>query len=454
MNITSLVCHLLELIIQPDRTTGPPDKLIAGFFKQRKYLGSHDRRFIADAFFGIIRHRRYIESLLEGFVANHPGTQALFESPGKFLAVYVVYSLILNSHSPPDQVVPAAYWKTYFPAISLESFTHWITDHQSLDFLEGDDSTHWGVRFSFQEWMVNSWKEVLGDETPRLLAALNEQAPVTLRVNTLIADRDTCRLHLQNEGIGTQPTRISPAGLVVDKRFNAQSTSAFREGWFEVQDEGSQLVSFLAEPRPGMTVIDGCAGAGGKSLHCAGLMNCTGRIYSLDVDQKKLSELENRVRRGAKSIIETAIRTDDLVSSLHLKGDLVIVDAPCSGTGTIRRNPGVKWRVTEQLVHQFSRDQLSILTGYAQCVKPGGRLVYSTCSLLPAENEAVVGEFLKTNPAFVLSPSGFSFQGWSPDPGSHFIHLYPHRTGTDGFFVAIMKREETNFASSDDNSYY
>ncbi len=452
MNPTSLIGHLLELIVQTDRTKSPPDKLIAAFFKERKYLGSHDRRFIAEAFFGVIRHRRLVESLLEGFVANHPDTPALLESPGKYLAIYAVYQLTRNAPPQPGQVVPPAYWKTYFPALDPESFAGWITEHLSLDYLEGDDSQHWGVRYSFPEWMVNSWKESLGSETPLLLAALNEQAPVTLRVNTLITDRDECRKRLRMEGVETIPTRLSPAGLIAEKRFNAQSTAAFREGWYEVQDEGSQLVSLLAEPRPGMTVIDGCAGAGGKSLHLAALMKNTGRIVSLDLDQEKLSELDNRARRGAKSIIEPRIRTDELMLSLHLQGDLVIVDAPCSGTGTIRRNPGVKWRVTEQMIEKLSQDQQRILADYSGCVKPGGRLVYSTCSLLPAENETVITEFLIANPGFVLTSSGFPVPGRTPEAGPGFVCLYPHRTGTDGFFIAMMKRREPDFASSPDNS--
>jgi 16S rRNA (cytosine967-C5)-methyltransferase len=440
MNLASLVGHLIEILTELDRTTLPPDKLIAEFFKERKYLGSHDRRFIAEAFFGIVRHKRMLEFLLDAYQEDCPQTSPINQLPGKYLALYLLYSLLSDQSPSPEQIVPLSYWKMYFPAIELDQFISWNARQRSSDLRQVGEVERMGIRFSFQDWMVREWMDVLGVETPVMLDSLNQQAPVTLRVNTLMTGRDECRSRLQSEGIDTEPTNISPVGLIATKRFNAQSTCAFRDGWYEVQDEGSQFISIFADSHPGTIVIDACAGAGGKTLHIAEIMNNQGEVIAFDIDKNKLLELKTRSERGGHRIITTTVRTDDGIASLRMKADLVLVDAPCSGTGTIRRNPGVKWRVSEQMVQKFSRDQIKILSDYSQCVKPGGRLVYSTCSLIRRENEFVVGEFLKTHTDFIPSISDLAVPGCTLAPPSPFVYLYPHRTGTDGFFIAMMKR--------------
>ena len=440
MNLPSLIGHLLEVLAQFDATTIPADRIVAEFFRKRKYLGSHDRRFISDTFFGVIRHRRFFETLLEGFTAGTADASALTQTPARYLAIYFLYSFINDTADQQDRIVSSSYWETYFPGIDPDVFRKWTAQHSSLDFLGGDEESSWGARYSFPDWMMNDWKIQVGGETPALLDALNRQAPVNIRVNTLLTDRDACRRRLQSEGVETTLTVSSPVGLTATKRFNAQSIASFQEGWYEVQDEGSQLISILADPQPGTTVLDGCAGAGGKSLHLAEIMKNKGKIIALDIDQKKLTELESRARRGSRNIITSIVKSDDQIAALNASADLVLVDAPCSGTGTIRRNPGAKWRLTEDMMQQFSSRQLRLLSEFSTCLKTGGRLIYSTCSLMKRENDAVVDEFLKTHTQFIPCPSEVKIGGCIVEDPDARIHLYPHKTGTDGFFIATMKR--------------
>ncbi|MBI1803830.1 MAG: class I SAM-dependent methyltransferase [Ignavibacteria bacterium] len=440
MNIVSLVGHVLELVEESDRSTRPLDRLVAEFFRTRRYLGSHDRRFVAETLYGIVRYRRFLETLLEQYVASHPAHSELDKVHVRYLPLAVIYAHLPELSSQSRSNISALYWKTYFPSIDLDSFLAWIQEHSSLDFLNTDEVVRLGVRYSFQDWMVQEWMEQLGSETEQLLASLNQQAPVSLRVNTLKASREELQKRLQMEGIETELARYSPVGLIATKRFNIQTSSAFKEGWFEVQDEGSQLVALIADPQPGQVVIDGCAGAGGKALHMAEMMGNDGELVAIDLDAKRLKELESRTVRAGVRNIRTQLRENIIPENFLGKGDVVLVDAPCTGVGTIRRNPMFKWRVTESLVQHFSERQCEILAFNAQFVKPGGRLVYATCSMLRRENEDVIQEFLAGHPGFRLMPQqdrmatiGISVEG-------DFVRLYPHRHGTDGFFIAMMER--------------
>jgi 16S rRNA (cytosine967-C5)-methyltransferase len=243
---------------------------------------------------------------------------------------------------------------------------------------------------------------------------------------------------LKGEGIDSTPTSISPAGLVAGKRFNIHSSPAFRDGWFELQDEGSQIVSLAISPRPGNMVIDACAGAGGKALHLAELMRNKGEIVAIDVDSERLAELQRRADRAGVNCIRTEPRANLEPEPLLGKADIVLVDAPCSGVGTIRRNPRMKWSVTESMVDHFSEKQLSLLGFNSRFVKPGGRLVYSTCSLLLNENENVLHAFLNSHPEFTSDVGNLT--GLKIDQGA--IKLFPHLNETDGFFIAPMKRRK------------
>ncbi len=439
MNIVSLVGHVLELLEQTDRSTQPLDRLVADFFRHRKYLGSHDRRFIAETLYGIVRHRRLLETLLEEYVSTYPDHSDLDTIRLRYLPLYVISSI--HPDVGNSQNIPASYWKTFFPNIDLESFTGWIREHCSLSFLEDQDEVvRLGVRHSFQDWMVKEWMNLLGTETEHLLHSLNRQAPVSLRVNMLKTTREELQLRLQSEGMETELSKYSPVGLTAKKRFNTQTSAAFKEGMFEVQDEGSQLVSLLAGVQPGQTIIDACAGAGGKSLHLAEMMRNEGEVIAIDIDAERLEELNVRAQRAGIQIIRTELRENIVPENFVEKAEVVLVDAPCSGSGTIRRNPMFKWRVTELLVQHYSRMQSDILSFNAQFVKPGGRLVFATCSMFRKENDEVVKAFLSKYPDFHLKVPEDQLRACGLSTEEEFIRLYPHRHGTDGFFIAAMER--------------
>jgi 16S rRNA (cytosine967-C5)-methyltransferase len=438
MNLASLVGHITELLQLTHASAQPVDRVVAAFFHSRTYLGSRDRRFISDALYGIIRNRRYLEALLEELVDELPRARDLDLPQKRFLALYALHALTA-ARQASDEIVPASHWTGSFPDLPMDELRRWVGAHRELPSLEGD--TLLAVRESFQDWMVERWRAALGEELPQLLASLNVPAEVTLRVNALRTTREECAARLALEGIATTPSRYSAEGLIAAKRFNAQASKAFAEGWYEVQDEGSQIVSLLSGVQPGQTVIDGCAGAGGKALHLASLMRNEGEIVAIDNDQKRLRELERRVRRGGVGIVRTTLTAELVAGNLAGVADLVLVDAPCSGSGTIRRNPSFKWSISEALVAHYQAQQSAILAFNAAFVKPGGRLVYATCSLFRDENEGVIEPFLASNPGFrAVALARDAERLGVPAAGAEMLTLYPHRTKTDGFFIAVLER--------------
>jgi 16S rRNA (cytosine967-C5)-methyltransferase len=295
--------------------------------------------------------------------------------------------------------------------------------------------------------MVDEWLLRLGEtEAEQLCAALNSPAPTTLLVNSLKTSVKECQQKLLGEGIETERTRLSPFGLILSKRANLPSLQSFREGWFEVQDEGSQIISLLVDPQPNELLIDACAGGGGKTLALAALMSNRGKIIALDVDEQRLKKLQRRAERAGAQNVEVHLLgkgSDEWGSHDPEKADVILIDAPCSGLGTLRRNPGNKWRVSPDFVEKVSLQQQRLLEQWSSLVKSGGRIVYATCTLTRKENEGVVESFLSRHEEFrldsastVLSKSGL--EGLSQDG---FLYLYPHRHGTDGFFAAVMRRE-------------
>ncbi|MDD8018992.1 MAG: hypothetical protein PHP42_11505, partial [Bacteroidota bacterium] len=300
------------------------------------------------------------------------------------------------------------------------------------------------VKYSFPEWMINEWIKSYGNENIKdLCSSLNTQGPMTIRVNTIKTTVEECQKILQQDGIETERTQLSPFGLHLKKRVNLFQLQAFKDGFFEVQDEGSQLLSLLVDPKPRGKVIDACAGAGGKALAMATVMKNRGEIFAMDIHSFRLGELRKRIKRSGVDIIRVkTIRENDVVNELVGTVDTVLVDAPCSGTGTIRRNPGMKWTVTEKMIDEMHGKQLSILSLNAQYVKPNGRLIYATCSLMKHENEEVVESFLSQHPNFeLLSPASILERYQLASLGNNkYFQLLPHQFNTDGFFAAVMKR--------------
>jgi 16S rRNA (cytosine967-C5)-methyltransferase len=303
------------------------------------------------------------------------------------------------------------------------------------------------VEDAFPAWFVDVVTTERGDHAVPLLAALLEAPPPTLRANTGKTTRDGLIEALGREGLAARPTRLSPTGVVLDARANVFRTTAFHDGLFEVQDEGSQLVSLLVGARPGQTVIDGCAGAGGKTLHLACAMEGRGSLHAWDVSARRLDALRERCVRADVHNVRVR-RLDGRPTEVRAGDaglvDAILVDAPCSGTGVVRRNPDTLWRLEAADVERMADQQRQILDGYAPLVRPGGRLVYATCSLLAAENERQVEAFLARWPSFrvmdaeqALAEAGVPVAELSR---GGCLSVDPARHGTDGFFAAVLVR--------------
>jgi len=303
-----------------------------------------------------------------------------------------------------------------------------------------------GEEYSYPDWMVQRLLEQYGEqETVLLCQSLNGQAPLSLRVNSLKSTVEDCQEALKREGVATERTKRSPFGLIVPKRINIFQLQAFRDGLFEVQDEGSQLLPYLLDPKPTAKVLDACAGAGGKTLELSALMKNRGEIVAADVHSYRLEQLRKRTQRAGVSNVRIRLVSDiaDLADQYTDYFDVVLIDAPCSGIGTLRRNPGMKWMVTEETVREVSEKQLHILEACVPFVKAGGRIAYATCTLFREENETVVEAFLRAHAEFALDdpPLDRAKFDFSPYTVGKYIKFSPYRDGTDGFFIAVMKKQ-------------
>lgn len=424
MKLTSLIGHVAELYDDTLASRKPADHLIDVFFRKRKYLGSHDRRFIAETLYSLLRHRRRIESAVS--------TLDIYRTT----RLLVIAALFLEKKYSPQQLGD----EQILPIELLQRL------YRSTDgaHITGDGAEKLARTFSYQDWMTQRWIEQFGiEETERLMSVLNTQAPITLRVNALKTTVEECQQSLKSEGIESARTEFSPYGLHIPKRINVFQLDTFRKGFFEVQDEGSQMLALLVDPKPRAKVIDACAGGGGKSLALAALMKNRGEIFSLDIHDFRLEELRKRIKRaGVDTIRLKTVLQDESPAELHDSADYVLVDAPCSGTGTIRRNPGMKWSVTPAMIEELQTKQSKILSNYSKCVKVNGTIVYATCSLMKEENEVVVESFLAAHRDFeLLDPkeilSRFHLESLA---NNRYFQLLPHQHGTDGFFAAVMKR--------------
>ena len=296
------------------------------------------------------------------------------------------------------------------------------------------------------DWLYDKFVAQYGEEeTLALAAVLNTPAPLDLRVNSLKADREKVIAELATAPIVAEPTPYSALGLRIQKKPALQNLPLFKEGAIEVQDEGSQVLAQLLGARRGEMIVDFCAGAGGKTLAIGATMRNTGRLYAFDVSEKRLTKLKPRLARSGLSNVHPVViahERDAKVKRLAGKIDRVLVDAPCSGMGTLRRNPDVKWRQQPEGVAELTAKQASILDGAARLVKFGGRLVYATCSLLDEENDAIVQGFLATHPDFALVPMHQVLAEQKiPLEMGDFLKMLPHKHDTDGFFAAVLERK-------------
>ena len=403
---------LAEILAAPR----PADAVLERFFRSHPNMGVRDRATVTASVYACLRHlRRY--RWLAGSESPSAGT------------VLGVHWLL--------QGLSARALKTAGAADDMDALATRVraADPAAMPF---------AVQADLPDWLAAQLSERLGErETIALAAALNQPAPLDLRVNLLKTKPEAAQKALAEENIVAEPTPYSPFGLRIDDHPPLSRTQAFRDGLIEVQDEGSQLLALLVEPRRHEMVVDFCAGAGGKTLALGMLMNGQGTLYAFDVSEKRLARFKPRLRRSGLQNVRTVLiahERDDRVMRLQGKIDRVLVDAPCSGTGTLRRHPEIKWRPLD--LPALTETQRRILHAAATLVKPGGRLVYATCSLLREENEDIVNGFLAAHPEFVQLPVADALVRRhvaleAPEPA---LRLYPHRHGTDSFFAALLER--------------
>lgn len=442
MKNSSLIGHVCELLDLIRPLKQPADSVVKDFFRTRHYLGSKDRRFISETTFGILRHYKMLHTFASEALKNYPGFTVI---P---LVLYIAYTVKINREDKASILGDVeSSWRLSFPKCDCEGFIAALEEAKLPQEILDNPSLRIAVNHSFPESIVEEWIERFGEgEAENLCRSMNQPAPIVARVNTLKTTVEECRLRLQAEGVESEPTRISPVGLILKKRINAPALKTYKDGLFEIQDEGSQLISLLLNPLSGETVVDACAGGGGKTVHIAALMKNEGELHSMDVDEKRLNVIRPRLLRSGVTIAQLhLLQKGEESLTLKDRADAVLVDAPCSGVGTFRRNPGAKLSFKDEFVDHISKTQQQVLATAAGLVKPGGRLIYSTCTLLRKENEDVVESFLAGHSEFtVISASDIlKEQNIRIETSSSYLTLLPHKTNTDGFFAAVFHRSQS-----------
>ena len=378
------------------------DKVVARALKKDKRWGSHDRKFVAETIYEIVRWKRLYTEIAE---VKEPFDR------DKIWRIFAVWA-VLRGYNLPD-------WK-YFedtPVRRIKGKFDELTKTRKF-------------RESIPDWMDELGVKELGEEIwTKELAAQNEQAKVILRVNRLKTTKEKLRAILMDLNIETEFHKDYPDALILTERANVFLTDAFKDGLFEVQDASSQLVAYFLDVKPGMRVVDTCAGAGGKTLHLASLMENKGQLIAMDLYESKLKQLKIRAKRnGAFNIEPRVIESTKTIKKLHEKADRVLIDAPCSGLGVLKRNPDSKWKLQPEFIDNIRKVQAEVLENYSKIVKPGGKLVYATCSVLPSENQEQIKHFLST------------------EIGKEFTFVKDQKvlaseSGFDGFYMALLERK-------------
>lgn len=396
-NLVLAVINSLEQIFKEGKYA---DKVIEKTLKKDSRWGSRDRGFIAETIYDIVRWKRmYVE------ISN---TKEHFTRKNIW-KIFTVWA-VLNDYFLPDKweevndVIPESKIRKAYNKLSLER----------------------KFRESIPDWLDELGEKELGENWDKEIKALNKKAPVILRVNTLKTNIDSLKKELEENNIPTIKLKENKDALQLVERKNVFITEAFKKGFFEIQDASSQLVGEFTDVKPGMRVVDACAGAGGKTLHLSSLMENKGLIISMDIYGNKLRELKRRAKRNGAHNIETReITSSKVIKRMQKTADRVLIDAPCSGLGVLRRNPDAKWKLKPEFIENIKDTQADILDRYSKMVKVGGKLIYVTCSILSSENEKQVETFLKNHSNFRLVKDVF---------------ISPAISGNDGFYMAQIDR--------------
>jgi 16S rRNA (cytosine967-C5)-methyltransferase len=417
--LLNLTTELLRSVLKLD---APADGLVSMFFRKHRDLGVRERHTLAETTYAVLRQRLLFQHLA---------------AAGKF-----------NEKGAPERRLAILAWQgneAFLRGALTAQEQSWLADVQKIDRTALPEK----LRHNLPDWLANPLRESLGEGFWPLVEELARPAPLDLRVNALKAKRDEVQVALAEAGITAEPTPYAPWGLRIQGKPALSKLPLFTQGLVEVQDEGSQLLAALVDAKRGEMVVDFCAGAGGKTLALGAAMRNTGRLYAFDVSGHRLESLKPRLARSGLSNVhpaQIAHERDDRIKRLAGKIDRVLVDAPCSGLGTLRRNPDLKWRHSPKALEELQAKQSAILAGAARLLKPGGRLVYATCSLLPQENERVAeafsaqhgAEFEPVDAAVVLEAARIG------EPAAlvagPYLRLWPHRHHTDGFFAAVWQR--------------
>ncbi|MCX8517567.1 MAG: RsmB/NOP family class I SAM-dependent RNA methyltransferase [Rhodoferax sp.] len=423
MHPKALLDACAELVRQTVKFDHPADATVARFFRDNRGLGPRERNTLAETVYSVLRKKQLFEHLAPS--GSGPRERRL---------------AILGFFGPGD----------FLRSALTEQEKNWL---DACDKVKPDDLLE-RHRHNLPEWLVQPLKDQSGAGFWSLVESLNQGAGLDLRVNAFKAKRADVQKELAKAGIAAKPTPYSPWGLRIAGRPALNKLEAFIRGDLEVQDEGSQLLALLVEARRGEMVVDFCAGAGGKTLALGAAMRSTGRLYAFDTSAHRLDAFKPRMARSGLSNVHPAAiahERDERIKRLTGKIDRVLVDAPCSGTGTLRRNPDLKWRLTPQSVQELALKQTAILQSAARLLKPGARLVYATCSVLPQENEHIAEAFSASNPELEPVPVGevlsrlqvaeASSLCQGGEDGQRYLRLWPHVHGTDGFFAAVWQKK-------------
>ncbi len=418
MHPNALLELATELIHRVLQLQHPADGVVSDFFRQHRSLGSRERHTLAETTYAVLRQRLLYQHLAQSGKGEMERRLAVLAWQGN---------------------------EGFLRAALSETEQQWLAQVSRVDRSALPEK----LRHNLPEWLAERLQAALGDEFWPLVEAMSRSAGLDLRVNTFKARRDDVQAALAAANIEAVSTPYSPLGLRVGGKPALHKLDVFMRGDVEVQDEGSQLLALMVGAKRGEMVADFCAGAGGKTLALGAEMRNTGRLYAFDVSGHRLAALKPRLARSGLSNVypvQIAHERDERIKRLAGKLDRVLVDAPCSGLGTLRRNPDMKWRQTPQSIDELRVKQAAILDSSARLVKPGGRLVYATCSLLDAENEAVAQAFTEARAAdFVVLPAQQVLErAHVLDAATlvrgDFLRLWPHRHGTDGFFAAVWER--------------